>query len=192
MTNVRLCLDHVEFARAYRLLERRHRHGAAGSGVEASAFRSWPIMPRTGSTPYTVIPAKAGTQEQAPLRRPGPPLSRGRRRNTAIVRDLSGRPLRACDLAEKSKRRNIEMFISFFPELRGAKVPVSLREYLTLMEAMQRARRARSTSRSFTFSRARRWSRTSAISTVSTGCSGIASRASRPWPTHRPSYPRNG
>src|ERR1700746_2813645 len=28
------------------------------------------------------------------------------------------------------------MFFSFFAELRGAKVPVSLREYLTLMEAM--------------------------------------------------------
>src|ERR1700674_1411629 len=30
------------------------------------------------------------------------------------------------------------MFFSFFAELRGAKVPVSLREYLTLMEAMQK------------------------------------------------------
>ena len=30
------------------------------------------------------------------------------------------------------------MFFSFFTELRGAKVPVSLREYLTLMEAMQK------------------------------------------------------
>ena len=30
------------------------------------------------------------------------------------------------------------MFISFFLELRAAKVPVSLREYLTLMEAMQK------------------------------------------------------
>ena len=29
------------------------------------------------------------------------------------------------------------MFFSFFAELRAAKVPVSLREYLTLMEAMQ-------------------------------------------------------
>ena len=32
----------------------------------------------------------------------------------------------------------IEMFFSFFTELRGAKIPVSLREYLSLMEAMQR------------------------------------------------------
>ena len=30
------------------------------------------------------------------------------------------------------------MFFSFFAELREAKVPVSLREYLTLIEAMQR------------------------------------------------------
>ena len=30
------------------------------------------------------------------------------------------------------------MFFSFFAELRGAKVPVSLREYLTLMEALQK------------------------------------------------------
>ena len=30
------------------------------------------------------------------------------------------------------------MFFSFFAELRAAKVPVSLREYLTLMEAMHR------------------------------------------------------
>ena len=30
------------------------------------------------------------------------------------------------------------MFFSFFTELRAAKVPVSLREYLTLMEAMDR------------------------------------------------------
>src|ERR1700726_414939 len=30
------------------------------------------------------------------------------------------------------------MFISFFLELRQAKVPASLREFLTLMEAMQR------------------------------------------------------
>ena len=30
------------------------------------------------------------------------------------------------------------MFFSFFTELRGAKIPVSLREYLSLMEAMQR------------------------------------------------------
>ena len=30
------------------------------------------------------------------------------------------------------------VFFSFFPELRAAKVPVSLREYLTLMEAMER------------------------------------------------------
>src|SRR5262249_11870115 len=30
------------------------------------------------------------------------------------------------------------MFFSFFAELRRAKVPVSLREYLTLMEAMQK------------------------------------------------------
>src|ERR1700750_3005269 len=30
------------------------------------------------------------------------------------------------------------MFFSFFAELRGAKVPVSLREYLSLMEAMQK------------------------------------------------------
>src|SRR5215467_2188111 len=30
------------------------------------------------------------------------------------------------------------MFFSFFTELRQAKVPVSLREYLTLMEAMQK------------------------------------------------------
>src|SRR5580704_7294424 len=30
------------------------------------------------------------------------------------------------------------MFFSFFAELRAAKVPVSLREYLTLMEAMQK------------------------------------------------------
>ena len=28
------------------------------------------------------------------------------------------------------------MFIDFFIELRGAKVPVSLREYLTLLEGM--------------------------------------------------------
>ena len=30
------------------------------------------------------------------------------------------------------------MFFSFFTELRAAKIPVSLREYLTLMEAMER------------------------------------------------------
>ena len=30
------------------------------------------------------------------------------------------------------------MFFSFFTELREAKVPVSLREYLTLMEAMEK------------------------------------------------------
>ncbi len=32
----------------------------------------------------------------------------------------------------------LAVFFSFFAELRGAKVPVSLREYLTLMEAMQK------------------------------------------------------
>ncbi len=34
------------------------------------------------------------------------------------------------------------MFISFFLELRAAKVPASLREFLTLLEAMQRGGRA--------------------------------------------------
>jgi uncharacterized protein with von Willebrand factor type A (vWA) domain len=29
------------------------------------------------------------------------------------------------------------MFISFFPELRAARVPASLREFLALMEAMR-------------------------------------------------------
>ena len=33
------------------------------------------------------------------------------------------------------------MFINFFLELRQAKVPVSIKEYLTLMEAMDKRRR---------------------------------------------------
>src|SRR5947209_20527175 len=33
---------------------------------------------------------------------------------------------------------NADLFFSFFTELREAKVPVSLREYLILMEAMER------------------------------------------------------
>src|SRR6201994_323226 len=36
------------------------------------------------------------------------------------------------------KGKGIGVFFSFFTELRAAKIPVSLREYLTLMEAMQR------------------------------------------------------
>src|SRR6202007_1863233 len=40
--------------------------------------------------------------------------------------------------ASPRARRRLAMFFSFFAELREAKVPVSLREYLTLMEAMQK------------------------------------------------------
>src|SRR5215472_232249 len=39
---------------------------------------------------------------------------------------------------ERTPNPPLAMFFSFFAELREAKVPVSLREYLTLMEAMER------------------------------------------------------
>ena len=48
------------------------------------------------------------------------------------------------------------MFVRFFPELKSAGVPVTLREYLTLMRAMD-ADLAPVASRTSTISRAPRW-----------------------------------
>ncbi len=48
------------------------------------------------------------------------------------------------------------MFVNFFLELRQAKVPVSLREYLTLMEAMD-STSPTTTSRIFITCHDRRW-----------------------------------
>ena len=48
------------------------------------------------------------------------------------------------------------MFVNFFHELRSAGVPVTLREYLTLMEAMEKTWPGAG-SRIFTISHARRW-----------------------------------
>ena len=48
------------------------------------------------------------------------------------------------------------MFITFFAELKSAGLPVSLREYLTLMEAMDADLASRG-SRTSTICRARRW-----------------------------------
>ena len=48
------------------------------------------------------------------------------------------------------------MFVQFFSELKSAGVPVTLREYLTLMEAME-ADLAGRRSRTSTTSRAPRW-----------------------------------
>ena len=49
-----------------------------------------------------------------------------------------------------------EMFVTFFHELKAAGVPVTLREYLTLMEAMQMPTSPAAGSRISTISRARR------------------------------------
>ena len=48
------------------------------------------------------------------------------------------------------------MFATFFTELKQAGVPVTLREYLTLMEAMERTSPA-GASRNSIICRARRW-----------------------------------
>ena len=49
------------------------------------------------------------------------------------------------------------MFVTFFTELKSAGVPVTLREYLTLMEAMDAGPRLAARSRISTICRARRW-----------------------------------
>ena len=49
------------------------------------------------------------------------------------------------------------MFVSFFHELKSAGVPVTLREYLTLMEAMDRPTSPAAGSRTSTICRAPRW-----------------------------------
>jgi uncharacterized protein len=73
------------------------------------------------------------------------------------------------------------MLIDFFLHLRQAKLPVSIKEYLTLLEAMkQHVIGPRSTTS--TSCRARRWSRTSATSTSSTARSAPTSRACRTMP----------
>ena len=48
------------------------------------------------------------------------------------------------------------MFVTFFQELKSAGVPVSLREYLTLMQAMERTS-PRAGWRTSIICRARRW-----------------------------------
>ena len=48
------------------------------------------------------------------------------------------------------------MFLTFFTELKGAGVPVSLKEYLTLIEALD-ADLAQYSTEQFYFSRAPRW-----------------------------------
>ena len=59
------------------------------------------------------------------------------------------------DVTMRSKIRR-PMFVTFFHELKSAGVPVTLREYLTLMEAMDADLAGRG-SRISTISRARRW-----------------------------------
>ena len=49
------------------------------------------------------------------------------------------------------------MFVTFFHELKSAGVPVTLREYLTLMEAMDKPTSPAAGSRTSTICRARRW-----------------------------------
>ena len=75
------------------------------------------------------------------------------------------------------------MFATFFTELKQAGVLVTLREYLTLMEAMDKNLAGRR-SRNSTICRARRWLRMSAIWIASIACSATCSRAST---TSRPS-----
>ena len=62
------------------------------------------------------------------------------------------------------------MYQHFFAELSAAKVPVSLREYLSFLEALD-ARLARYDAEGFYISPAPPWSRTSATSTASTASS---------------------
>jgi uncharacterized protein with von Willebrand factor type A (vWA) domain len=76
------------------------------------------------------------------------------------------------------------VFFSFFAELREAKVPVSLREHLTLMEAMQK-RVAAFDIEDFYFLARSALSRTNGISTASTGSSATASRGSKPRPIRK-------
>ena len=69
------------------------------------------------------------------------------------------------------------MFATFFHELRAARVPVSLKEYLTLMEALQADLAGRRVEDFYYLSRAT-LVRTSATSTASTRCSATSSKAS--------------
>ena len=48
------------------------------------------------------------------------------------------------------------MFVQFFYDLREARIPVTIREYLTFLEALERASRRRISTNSTTC-RARRW-----------------------------------
>jgi hypothetical protein len=82
--------------------------------------------------------------------------------------------------------RRITMLIDFFYTLRSAKLPVSVKEYLTLLEALQAnvvgpnsERSAVQGSMTSTTSRAPRWSRTRSTTTSSTAPSPPTSRASR-------------
>ena len=70
------------------------------------------------------------------------------------------------------------MFVSFFLDLRRAGLPVSLTEYLTLLEALKRASAIRR-SRRFIFCRGPAWSKTSGTSTSSIASSARPSAASR-------------
>ena len=69
------------------------------------------------------------------------------------------------------------MFATFFQELKQAGVPVTLREYLTLMEAMDKDLAGRRIEDFYYLSRAT-LVRTSAISTASTASSATCSKAS--------------
>ena len=73
------------------------------------------------------------------------------------------------------------MLINFFYTLRAAKLQVSVKEYLTLLEALKAGvidDDGGSTSTTSTTSRAPRWSRTRRSSTSSTAPSPPTSRAS--------------
>ena len=83
------------------------------------------------------------------------------------------------------------MLIDFFYTLRAAKLTVSVKEYLTLLEAIKAGvidARGPSVDASTT-SRAPRWSRTRPSSTSSTARSPPTSRASSCWPTSRQDIP---
>ena len=71
------------------------------------------------------------------------------------------------------------MFLRFFSELRAAKVPVSLREYLLLMEALDKDVIDRRIEDFYFLSRAS-LVKDERISTSSTACSATCSRGSRP------------
>jgi hypothetical protein len=83
------------------------------------------------------------------------------------------------------------MLIDFFLHLKAKKLPVSTREFLTLLEALKEHVAGNSID-DFYFLRAPAWSRTKPTTTSSTRPSANTSRASRKFPASTPTSPKNG